>query len=523
VKDVAGVYSSRGGLEPGSPVFVGRQDILRDIFMRLSGPGKNLPGVAIVGPHRIGKTSLLKQLLHPALRVRYVQDEWHVAYLNVSGRPWTGLDSFRESALSAFGVPQTHRSYYPTDCFTDAIRRVLRDNGGKTTVLILDEFNYIASQLGRDEQAELRSAIDDISSFTLVLGVSQNPDEILEHIPYDVASELAPVINLALPSLGRLYDDEARQLIGVGRYMQELEPDEKAAEWLIDLVGTHPLLLHAACFAWYRQMGTRSFGELSRSERNAVRTAINSEIDLQWRYVVRSLSGTVRALMYGQISSERAPKAQKELEDFGVKNWAQHISVGLLADLNSAPGSIGDEVDELMKEIETVSERHRLLVGRDQYLFRREQLIGNDLVYLRRKVNDRGDFKHFIEALGRLLYDGSNGVVPPELRGKVKPTLPGWCYSDSRSVILHVTVLRNYAIHLAAPDADLEAEHLQSAGEVFEIYCHNRSPEGSDWEAIRGALVNASTDFMRRLNRSLPLRDDLRAADFFDGSPSANE
>lgn len=515
--NIASLYSSRGGLEPGSPVFVGRHDILRDIFMRLSGPSKNLPGVAVVGPHRIGKTSLLKQLLDPQLRARHLQHatDWHVAYLNTSARPWTGLDAFRQAALRELGYPSTNQKSHPTDCFTDAMRRVLRENGGKTTVLILDEFNCIASQLGKDEQAELRSAIDDISQFSFVLGVSHNPDDILEHLDYDVASELAPVINIALPALERLSDDEARQLIGVGRHVHGLATDSRAEGWLVEQVGTHPLLLHSACFAWYREVGVRTFGELSRSERTRAKDVINREVGLQWGYVSRSLSGTVRALMYGELSLEQLPRAEQELEKFGVKTWFRAAHTIGSRDVRPAPDSADDQVEELLKQIQTVQERHRLFVGRHDYLFRLEQLIGNDLVFLRRQVSNRDGFKNFIEALGRLLYDGSNGVVAPELRGKVKPTLPSWCYSDVRSVILHVIALRNYSIHLPAPDAVVEAEHLRSAGDVFNLYCHKCSPDESDWEALRVGLIDASIDFMRRLNRCLPLRDTLQADQFF--------
>jgi len=64
--DIATVYSSRAGLEPGSPVFVGRTETLRDVFLRLSSP--EMPGIAIVGPRRAGKTSLLRQLLSSSFR-----------------------------------------------------------------------------------------------------------------------------------------------------------------------------------------------------------------------------------------------------------------------------------------------------------------------------------------------------------------------------------------------------------------------------------------------------------------------
>ncbi len=64
-----------------------------------------------------------------------------------------------------------------------------------------------------------------------------------------------------------------------------------------------------------------------------------------------------------------------------------------------------------------------------------DAVIGNDGIYMRRSVTNERDFKLFVEALARLLYDGSEAVTSPELRGKVRPKLPKFCYKDDRSVL----------------------------------------------------------------------------------------
>jgi len=160
MSNLVGIYSSRRGLAPGSPVFVGRDETLRDIFMRLGGDN-SLPGIAVVGPHRIGKTTLLKQLLASSVRSRYLEqpDGWQVAYLDVSQRHWTDFGSLRAAAFTSLGIPAEDQAAHPDSSFTDAIRRISRERGSRTTVLILDEFNYIAADLGKDEQAELREQL----------------------------------------------------------------------------------------------------------------------------------------------------------------------------------------------------------------------------------------------------------------------------------------------------------------------------------------------------------------------------
>jgi hypothetical protein len=487
--------------------------------MRLSSTGNNLPGVAVVGPHRIGKTSLLKQLMDPGVRARYVEQPgtWHIAYLDASRRPWRGFGDFRSIALEALGLSAEQQASHLHDCFSDAVQRIISQLGSKTTILLIDEFNYIAAELGKDEQAELRSAIDNIPSFSLVLGVSQNPDEILEHIPYDTASELAPVINLALPTLARLTESEGRQLVKIGREQAGLKSDSEAENWLLECVGTHPLLLHAACFAWYRVVGTKAFSELSPTERNRAQDNVRTEVEFQWHHVVRSLSGAARNLVLGCIppanTGERL-RAERELEKFGLMPWFRQ-SGAIRPDELSVSGDKGDPADQLMIAVEEINHRQQLLAQRPEGVFRTDSLFGNDMIYLRRQVRDRESFVPFVQALCRLLYDGSNAVVSPQLRGKLKPVLPGWCYKDLRSVITQVMALRNYSTHLLERDPDIAAEHLRSAGDIFDQYCHKRAPETADFEIVRVGLLTTATRFVRRLNQFLPLSLELKADEFF--------
>ena len=110
-------------------------------------------------------------------------------------------------------------------------------------------------------------------------------------------------------------------------------------------------------------------------------------------------------------------------------------------------------------------------------------VIGNDGIYMRRSVANEREFKLFVEALARLLYDGSEAVTSPELRGKVKPKLPKFCYKDDRSVLVHLVALRNYYLHLQAPNSAVAEEHLRAIGSVFERYCGKRAPTHSDYRA----------------------------------------
>jgi hypothetical protein len=83
--EIAALYGNRVELEPGAPTFVGREDTLRDLFRRMAAP-MNIATVAIAGPRRCGKTSLLKQTLLPAVHDRFIEGgrAWDVVYIDLS-------------------------------------------------------------------------------------------------------------------------------------------------------------------------------------------------------------------------------------------------------------------------------------------------------------------------------------------------------------------------------------------------------------------------------------------------------
>ena len=71
-------------------------------------------------------------------------------------------------------------------------------------------------ELRKEDQAELRGAVNNVSQFAIILGVARQPDEVLEYIG-DSASDLAPVIHIVQPSLAALSEDDARLLTRIGR------------------------------------------------------------------------------------------------------------------------------------------------------------------------------------------------------------------------------------------------------------------------------------------------------------------
>jgi hypothetical protein len=169
-----------------------------------------------------------------------------------------------------------------------------------------------------------------------------------------------------------------------------------------------------------------------------------------------------------------------------------------------------DPIEELATAVEELNRKYQLCVGRREWMIRSESLAGNDVIYLRRTIlRERPDFKNFIEALARLLYDGSDAVVAPRLRGKAKPKLPRCCYQDPRSLLYRLVALRNYYIHLPTDDAGLAQEHLATVSDIFQLYAGVRAPEVVHLEQIRRRMLDEGVEFIHRLAANLPLDSNM--------------
>ena len=173
-----------------------------------------------------------------------------------------------------------------------------------------------------------------------------------------------------------------------------------------------------------------------------------------------------------------------------------------------------DPVTALEVAVLRLNHRQQLITGCPGEVVRSCQQI-HDPIFLRRSPRNEREFAEFITALGRWLYDGTNGVTSVQDRGAVKPTLPSWCYRDHRSVVVHVIALRNHYLHGLSPNDTTAAEHLASAGDVFQIYTAKRVPDDRDFAAMRVRLLAAATRLVNWLAAHVPVREAANAETVF--------
>jgi tRNA A-37 threonylcarbamoyl transferase component Bud32 len=255
MSDQPNPYLSRGPVRL-QEMFFGRTRELREIANFLKGN----QSVSVVGPRKIGKTSLLFHLMRPR-----VSEELGLAagilicYLDgeVLGDE-TATEVFQQfaaeirSEVEARGLPE--ESALESAChspsrlaFEAAIRALNRR--GLQVVLILDEFERLSANAQLD--VNFFNALRSIAGrFQLVfLTISTRP---LIELTYSNRSQeilSSPFFNIFAPIfLGPLPETDARDLIH--------KPSERAGKpfplpiqnFLMEYSGGHPLILQVACF-----------------------------------------------------------------------------------------------------------------------------------------------------------------------------------------------------------------------------------------------------------------------------------
>jgi hypothetical protein len=197
--------------------FFGRRDEVRRIldFLRTS------QCVSLVGPARIGKTSLLNYVSHPRVLSEYGlnESEWLFAYVDCREL----ADKDREQIFDCIGT-QIKQQVTPPDsvtaghvtCFADLenICADLDQSGPKSLVIVLDTFE----SLTRNDRFDFNTSVN-LRSLNTNFGVafltaSEEPLSELERRHFDDMEETSPFSNIfTRVPLGPLDRDESRALL----------------------------------------------------------------------------------------------------------------------------------------------------------------------------------------------------------------------------------------------------------------------------------------------------------------------
>lgn len=271
--------------------FYGRQTEIGEVLGLL----RNGQSVSLIGPRRIGKSSLLLHLARPQIREAHQLDATRILFVLLDCQEFGGsppeevyealLAEIVEQAGSA-GCALHDVEGYGTYRALDRVLNHLSQEGANVVVL-LDEFELLAAnpRLTPYFFARLRGLT---TKYGLAyLTASQRP---LFDITADEEILSSPFFNIfvTLP-LGLYREDEARGLLAARLEGTKVSFPETLCEHLLFLVGYHPFFLHVAGYhAFQALLQGRSFE--TKADVAQLDAAVEVEADSHLSYLWHNLS-----------------------------------------------------------------------------------------------------------------------------------------------------------------------------------------------------------------------------------------
>ncbi|MCB0090966.1 MAG: winged helix-turn-helix domain-containing protein [Caldilineaceae bacterium] len=279
--------------------FFGRQYELQNLCAVV----RNGQSVAVIGPRRIGKSSLLWQIVHTLMTDIAPTLPYCAVY--ISGEAWQTQTSNALYAGLWQALLMTMRAYAlaanlpPGDSETDELdfstfMRNLRlvTSTGIQVVFLLDEFDALSRNRHLNEFffSALRSLVAPLG----IVYVTASTRPLLE-LTYAQQSALSsPFFNIFLPHhLELLSEQEAVGLLHGIAALGKLEMNAPQQQLLLDLAGPHPCFLQIAGYHYWEALQAGMAYSLEQ-----LQTAIYAEAAPLWAYQWRHLtSDEQRALM----------------------------------------------------------------------------------------------------------------------------------------------------------------------------------------------------------------------------------
>ena len=313
-------YISRGPVKDSS-LFFGRRHELQEIAAFLLGN----QSVSIVGPRKIGKTSLLFHLMRPETKTSLaLENQFLFVYLDCEvlgdsehSEIFGVFASEMELALEEQGFdpePALERAIsHPTRIsFETAVRKLNRRD--IRIVIILDEFERLSanSKLNVNFFNALRSAA---GRFQLVyLTASTKP---LIHLTYVKNQEeilSSPFFNIfAHLHLGLLSQAEAEQLITVPAETQGHPFSQEERALIYGLAGGHPFMLQVACFHLF------SAKENPLNLEETIRQELQAHYEYYWHNLTPVEQSTLMRLQTLSLEQEPDTTIVSALRDLNQK------------------------------------------------------------------------------------------------------------------------------------------------------------------------------------------------------------
>lgn len=271
--------------------FFGRNQPIQEILGLL----RNRQSVSVIGPRRIGKSSLLLQITRPLVRVDFSLAPPKALFVMIDCQELGGsppeevydtlLMSLVDAAEDAEIELKTQARGGTYRTLDRALNQITR--AGANVVVLLDEFELLAAndQLTPYFFARLRGLT---TKYGLAyITASQRP---LYAITADEEVLSSPFFNIFVTlQLGLYSQDEGRGLLADRLANSSVKFDDALCDYLLNLVGPHPFFLHVAGYHTHQAI-TGGADVSSATGRAEIDTAIEIEAESHLSYLWNNLS-----------------------------------------------------------------------------------------------------------------------------------------------------------------------------------------------------------------------------------------
>ncbi len=235
-------------------MFFGREDLLRQLFSLVA----HQQSVSLVGPHHIGKSSILRCMSFPEIQQRFDEDLSHHIFV------WLDLREFlsRETADDFFktvtghiiaqcnGKVELEEEIDEEEESFERFRRILEQVKEQDyhLVLLMDAFDNIARNKHFDLEffSFLRSQATKVSYVTASIA----PLATVCHR----AVEESPFFNIfAMHQVEPLNREDARALIRVPSANAGIPFTDEEIEWVLRQAGCHPFFIQRVCYYLFEE------------------------------------------------------------------------------------------------------------------------------------------------------------------------------------------------------------------------------------------------------------------------------
>lgn len=303
--------------------FVGREAEIRTIFRAI----KTGQSLSIVGPRRIGKSSLLTHVRHPDVRAKYrLGDQYILVYINCQEMigEVTRADVHQKLGDELEKADPNHvHSYEPSKVATFSLlqQRVQEiTNDGKSIIFLLDEFESLASNnaLDVDFFSQLR-ALSETQSVVYLTASAQTLYDLSYHDDSVLGS---PFFNtFSLLRLGLMGTHEAQSLImTLLQMVPSIKFDEDDLQFIRHCGGTHPFFVQIVCDLLFE---TKASSALRQNQPNYARIEQDfwDQAQGHFDYIWQGLSVSMRVALQAMCKHEEfqlAPDHPKWFEYKGL-------------------------------------------------------------------------------------------------------------------------------------------------------------------------------------------------------------